>query len=639
MFRGLLVSLLLTVPLFAQLGDLTVGFDPEARFPSPERFAYAVRVGWTGVNNARDVKLTIRVPGTAVTFTDSLPGPRWNCITMEGGVVECTVSSWSSTRTGGVLVSVQAPAAGTYTATAMISTSTPEETTTNNTATHTIVVAGLPQLRVGLLSRDETVDPGGVGTIDLNVQNYADAATNVVMRGRIEGGTILSAQPMDWGFGAPTAVCVIAGDEVECRIARMKAFDSFELVRLTYRVPDRREGGIVAATATVTSDRPNYEPGGELSTRTQVTLRRMFTVTSAQDSGAGTLRQAIIDSVPACAKTPCTIAFEGVGFIQPASALPELRGTMRVNGRDARVTIDGSKLAAGDGLLFAGGCGAELWNLEIRNFPGHGIEGRQTSADRAGCFIYGSIGLFVKRSDLWGNERGIVAKGIDASLKENVIHDQRRAGIFIDGSYYSEIYNNVVVNNGATGIFVNTSTESQFGGIPPGADVIENVVHGNGEWGIARTRNGLVQMRRNSTTRNGLYGVDVGLDLSTPNRDEDQSGVPNKPVIHSATYDAATNTTVIRVSATGGNVDFYASPSLSRYGYPESEIYLASAFRSGTFEQRVDGDLRGMWITATQTRSQTLYFLRGEEKKTQSHVWRPPSGADTSELSDPVQVQ
>ncbi len=639
MFRGLLVSLLLTVPMAAQLGDLTVRFDSETRFASPERVTYEVRVGWTGVNNARDVKLTMNVPG-AVISAYSRPGPTWACTTSDK-VVECTAPSWSNTKTGGVSVATRVPVPGTYTATASISTSTPEETTENNTATQAIEVAGLPQLHVGLLSRDETVDAGGIGIIDLSANNTADAATNVVMRAKIEGGVILSAQPLDWGFGAPTSVCAIANGEVECRIPSLKAFSDFELVRLTYRVPDRREGGKVAASATIMSDRPNFEPGNELATSTEVTLRRMFTVTSGEDSGSGTLRQAILESAAACAKTPCTIAFEGVGFVQPVSALPELRGTLRVNGRDSRVTIDGSQLAAGDGLLFAGGCGVELWNLEIRNFPGHGIEGRQVAADRAGCFIYENIGLSVKHVELWNNERGVVAKGIDASLRENYIHNQRRAGVFIDGSYYSELYNNVVVDNGASGIFVNTSTEPQFGGIPPGADLVENVVHGNGEWGIVRTRNGLVQMRRNSTVRNGLYGVDAGLDLSTPNRPSDASGLPNKPVLESATYDPISDTTIIRgTEEWGAQIDLYASTSLSRYGYPESEIYLGEkrVLSDGKIDMRVPGDLRGLWITATKTKTQTLYFLRSDAAPA-TNVWRPSSGSDTSELSDPVQVQ
>lgn len=634
--RLVFLSLLLTLPVFAQSGDLSVQFVSDARMPSPERVGFYVHVRWDGEEPVRDVELKMDVPGTILYFSG------FGKCTLAGNSVRCHRAEWTKEHGAGIMrVDVQVPTPGRYTATASVSSSAPDPNRENNSDTQTVEVAGLPLLRAGLLSRDDTVDPGGLGTIDLTVQNYGDAARDVVLRARIEGGTILQAEPMRWGSFEPTATCTIEnGGEVTCRIAAMRAFNDFEIVRLTYRAPDRREGGKVVVTGTVQSDRPNFESGLD-TFRAEVTLRRMFTVTSAEDSGAGTLRQAILESAPACEKTPCTIAFEDVTAVQPLTALPELRGMMRVTGRESRVLLDGSLLAAGDALLLGGGCGLEVVNLEIRHFPGHAIEARQAAAERSGC-PYWSIGVFVRNTELAHNERGIVAKNIDASLKENFIHDQRRAGIFIDGSYYSEIFNNVVVNNGATGIYVNTSTESQYGGLPPGADIIENVVHGNGEWGIARTRNGLVQIRRNSTARNGLYGIDVGLDLSTPNRGDDSRGIPDKPVIDSATYDRATDTTVIRVSGPWGTyLDFYASTSLSRYGYPESEIYLGETYipQGDRLELRVPGDLRGHWITATKTKTYTLYFLRdGAAAKPRADVWRPPTGRDTSELSDPVQV-
>ena len=58
----------------------------------------------------------------------------------------------------------------------------------------------------------------------------------------------------------------------------------------------------------------------------------------------------------------------------------------------------------------------------------------------------------------------------------------------------------------------------------------------------------------------------------------------------------------------------------------------------GRINMRVPGDLRGLWITATKTKTQTLYFLRSDAAPA-TNVWRPSSGSDTSELSDPVQVQ
>ena len=621
--------------MFAQTGDLSVRFDSESRVTSPDRCRYVVRVGWNGAEPARDLTLSLNVQGT-VLEVNSLGEDRWQCT--NANPIRCTTPAYSRTNDlGGISVTVKFPGPGTYAATASVSTLTSEAPSSNNVATHSLDVTGLPSLLPRLTWRDDNVDPGGIGIVDLSVSNYGDAATNIVMRGRIEGGEILTAEPLEWGHGPPASACTIQNGEAACTIPAMRPFYDFELVRLTYRAPDRREGGKVVGIASVTSDKPNFEPAYD-TTRTELTLRRMFTVTSADDSGPGTLRQAILESASACENTPCTIAFEGVQFVQPQSALPELRGVTRVTGRDARVTLDGSLLAAGHGLAFDG-CGFEVRNLHIRDFPGHGIEARERAEGNCGFF---GVGVFVNRTEISGTERGIVAKGIDASLKENFIHTQRRAGIFIDGSYYSEIFNNVVVDNGASGIFVNTSTTPRYGGIPPGADIVENVVHGNGEWGIVRTRNGLVQIRRNSTVRNGLFGVDVGLDLSTPNREDDRSGIPNKPVLESATYDPDTNTTIIRgTEEWGARIDLYASTSLSRYGHPESEIYLGEqwVYSDGRINMRVPGDLRGMWITATKTKSHTLYFLIDQDAKPQPNVWRPPTGYDTSELSDPVQVQ
>jgi parallel beta-helix repeat protein len=624
-----LFSLFTTVPMLAQQrGELRVSFWNEAR-TSDLRFQYLVRAQWNGADPLHAVVLELDAPGTIVHVNPV--GFGMECTNTNP--VRCTIPELKPNEQPGVAVQVTFAEAGVYTATATVTA----PGNRRSSATHHVEVAGLPELRGGFNFRDSSIDPGAEGIVDLGVSNQGAATTNVVLRGRIEGGTILRAEPLLWGFGPPTSTCTVADGEVTCHIPSMPGGYHFELVRLTYIAPDRREGGRVVATGSVSSDRPDYDPEND-TFRTELALRRMFVVTSAGDDGAGTLRQAIPDAVAACEKTQCTIAFEGVSVIQPRSPLPGIRGTIRIDGRAPRLLLDGSLLASGHGLVFEGGCGLDVRHLDIRNFPGHAIEGRQDSRGlQFSCLEYG---LYVRGTILSHSERGVVAKGIDTSLRQNVIHDQRRAGIFIDGVYYSEIYNNVVVNNGATGIFINTSTEPQFGGIPPGADLVENIVHGNAEWGIARTRNGLVGMVRNSTIRNGLYGFDVGLDLNTPNRADDRSGIPNKPVLESATYDEATNTTIIRGSAPFGWNDFYASSSLSRYGYPEAERWLGErpTLLNQQLELRVPGDLRGQWITATSTRNQTLYFLR-DGGTPRSDVYRPATGRDTSELSDPIQVQ
>jgi parallel beta-helix repeat protein len=632
----LVLSLLLALPTLAQVGDLSVSFTSETSVTDPF-YVWGVRLQWTGAQPARDVVLDIDVEGT------------FSVVRSQGGMsctqtnpVRCTMPLLTRGEAfAGATVAVRLDRPGTHHATATVSTSTPEGPVENNTARHAVVQAGLPEIWGSLIAEDVTMDPGGEGTFRLGVTNDGAPATNVILRAKIEdGGEILRAVPTDWSFGPPTAECAIAGGEVTCRIPAM-ARKTFELVRLHYRAPDRREGGKVVASATVESDQGDFRPENN-AFRAELPLRRLIAVESAEDEGSGTLRQAILDANASCGQTPCTIGFRGVSVVQPRTPLPHLRGMVRVSGGDAeRVVLDGSLLSEGNGLQFDGGCMLEVYNLEIRNFPGHGIEAGQDT-DFNQCYNAGGYGLYVRKSWLVHNERGIVAKGIDVSLKENVILDHRRAGIFIDGSYYSEIFNNVVVNNGATGIFVNTSNAPQFGGIPPGADIVENIVHGNGEWGIARTRTiGLVQMRRNSMIRNGLSGWDIGLDLVSPDRENDASGTPNKPRITDATYDPVTDTTTIRgTSWWGASVDLYASSSLSRHGHPEAETWLGTThvFQDQKIELKVPGDLRGQWITGTITRSQTLYFLRDEGKRG-SEVFRPSSGADTSELSDPVQVR
>ena len=159
--------------------------------------------------------------------------------------------------------------------------------------------------------------------------------------------------------------------------------------------------------------------------------------------------------------------------------------------------------------------------------------------------------------------------------------------------------------------------------------ITQNVIHGNREWGVALTANSLVEVRENSITRNGSYGIDVGLDLSSVTD-------PPKPQLLSATYDPVLQQTVIRGLGTrGGKLDLYATPTFSTH--PQGETYLGWQWAHEAFEMRVGGDLRGQWITGTISVHSTLFFLRDAAPAT--NVWRPPTGVDTSELSDAIQVQ
>ena len=638
MVKRLLVLLFATVPALAQVGDLSVSFHEESgRIPAPSFYGYSVRVQWTGAEPARDVVLEVDVPGTIFDVSAHVPGVQCTKVSP----VRCTIPLLrAGSQFAGITIGTTAPSAGTYVASATVTTRTPESSTANNSATHTLIVTGQADLRGGVGFLTTTIDPGAEGVMVFSMGNNGDTATNVVGRVRLEnGGELLRVEYMPPFSGAVQPQCTIENGEAVCRVDVLRNQQYTAGVRLHYRAPERLEGGKVVVGVTVDSDGDDFDPRNDASIA-ELVLRRMFVVTSSADAGPGTLRQAMLDTRGTCDVSPCTIAFAGVTAIQPLTALPAIGGMLRIDGRATRVELDGSRLDFGDGLHFANGCHLEVRHLAIRNFPGHGLEARQITSHLSSC-SRAERGLYV--TDTWfsGNTRGIVTQGMDASLTANVIHDHRRAGIFIDDAYYTVVKNNVIVNNGASGVFVNASPLPRHG-IASGAEITENVIHGNVEWGVARTAQGMVEVRENSIARNGLYGIDVGLDLSTPNRDNpSRTGVPNKPVLLSATYDPAANQTVVRVLAPtpAGKIDLYASASLSTRGYPEAERWLRWEWARPTqFDMRVDGDLRGQWITATASVYTTLYFLR-EEGAPATNVGRPPTGVDTSELSDAIQVR
>ena len=118
-----------------------------------------------------------------------------------------------------------------------------------------------------------------------------------------------------------------------------------------------------------------------------------FTVTNTNDSGAGSLRQAILDANSNGA-TPHTIVFNiptvdpgfdgNVFTIKPLSLMPELRGGITIDGASQtafsgdtnpfgpEVVINGSMLASGSGLVISGDDGG-IMGLVVNGFHDSGL--------------------------------------------------------------------------------------------------------------------------------------------------------------------------------------------------------------------------------------------------------------------------
>jgi len=625
---SLVVLLLLSaVPCFAQT-DLAVQISGDGRFAT---LSAALGVHVTSSGLAENVVLELDAP------TETVDVHEWNATKCtEGRPIRCTIKTKAEAGSEhGFFVYLRFAQAGTYTVTARVTSSTPDPNLSNNSATRSIVVAGLPDLRpYGRAALDEgyAVDPGGKGALVVGVQNDGAPATDAIVRVTLPAGGRFLA-PDEWT--AP--YCTVVSDtEARCNFGDAKWVQQY---RLPFIAPGRADGGTFPFLITVDAKEDDYSPGND-TVRGEVALRRLFAVTNAFDGGPGSLRQAILDSRDACETVPCILRVESEEplAILPLTPLPQLRGRVKVDGGPGRTILDGVYLGETNGLHFEGGCEFRVDRMLIRNFKGHAIEAHQQHPGGYPCGVETLLATpaVITNNELISNVRGIVMKAMSATIADNVVRDHARAGIFVDGSYYSAIERNVVVANGAAGIFVHASNTDGYW-LPPGADIIGNFVSGNREWGIARSAQGSVHIARNAIFRNGLFGIDYGLDLDTPT-------APSKPRLHSAVYDASLNATIVRGEVQHGpgystQLDFYASSSLSTHGHPEAERWLGTFFNLGAFTVTLPGDLRGQWITATGERVIDMIFLRDDSTPAPKDAPPRYTARDTSELSNAVRVE
>jgi parallel beta-helix repeat protein len=380
--------------------------------------------------------------------------------------------------------------------------------------------------------------------------------------------------------------CTSTDRVVECEVS--------DVTRQTLVAYGRRAGDrLASALASVRWQEFDYEEENVVIFANSYPVDRQYVVTTSADSGAGSLREALLDAQTCPQEQRCRIVFaDDVTTIDVLSPLPPITANaVTIDGKN-KVVLDGRTLTNGNGLAVAATTfEARILGLEIRSFASNGIE----------CHGRG----IVQGCTLTGNAlRGISSAGI-VEIENNTISGNWRSGIFIEAGGQGFARNNRIGvaadgvspdPNGASGIFVGPQAFSGKSFIAEG-----NVIAYNKDFGIAIAREQVrVLTAANEVFANRIGDIDVGLDG------------PQRPgvTIDSAQYDAASNSTFFF-----GTIEHPARLTLFLHA-GDRRIGELDVANEKFFVFRAEGDQTGLPIRASfiaQEGFPEFYYYRTSE--------------------------
>ena len=235
-----------------------------------------------------------------------------------------------------------------------------------------------------------------------------------------------------------------------------------------------------------------------------------FTVTTTADSGAGSLRQAILDANATAGVD--TIAFNipgtGVQTIAPQTALPEVTDYVTIDG----YTQPGSSVNA----LAIGINAVLLIELSGVNVPGAiGLAVRAHSSTVRGLVIGGfAVGISLPVDGTFLNGNNSVAGNFIGTTADGTAAHGNGLGVWIN-SWTNGISDNLISGNGG-GISISHSKQNSVGGNYIGTNAAGNAAIPNGSGASEGGGGGSFFSTYNSFNGNVISGnTGAGLSLST----------------------------------------------------------------------------------------------------------------------------
>jgi trimeric autotransporter adhesin len=364
-----------------------------------------------------------------------------------------------------------------------------------------------------------------------------------------------------------------------------------------------------------------------------------FTVINTNDSGAGSLRQAMLDANSTAGADIITFNIAGTGAhtITPLSALPTITGAVTIdatsddswaaNGSRPAIVIDGNN-GAYDGFgIAATADGTTIRGFVIRDFNGDGIE-IQSGAD-GNTITQNYLGSLNADGTSAGaaeanSAEGLYVLGSTNIVTNNVIAGNTLRGIEISGGSGNRVQGNLIgvlpdgttaLGNQSLGIMLGGGAANNLiGGVGLGNTIANSTLTGIGVDSTAGNGNAILGnmiyanggatylgINLNGGTQNGFMVTanDVGDGDTGPN------ALQNHPVLTSANANAACTTIAGTLNTTANTtlrIEFFANrPSVAdASGHGEGERYLGfvTVTTDGSGNASFNTALTNVWVNS-----------------------------------------
>ncbi|MGH3146479.1 MAG: hypothetical protein ACRDTR_11830 [Rubrobacter sp.] len=270
-----------------------------------------------------------------------------------------------------------------------------------------------------------------------------------------------------------------------------------------------------------------------------------FTVTNTNDSGAGSLRQAILDANATSGADVINFNIPGSGVqtIAPTTKLPQITEAVSINGYTQPGASANTKAVGNDAIL----------KVELSGASASGADGLFITASNStvkGLVInrWGNAGVYIYGTGATGNKVVGNYLGTDTSGTKDLGNGRHGVNVYDSAS------NNIV--GGAAAAVRNVISGNQYGVFisddgATGNRVLQNVISSNEYAGVALYSDTATSNRilSNSIFSNGDLGIDLNDDGPTANdpgdTDTGANDLQNKPILSSAKK-GATGTTTVR---------------------------------------------------------------------------------------------